>query len=394
MTRCPVCGGTARILFERANQPGSVHMPEGDAATLAMALCPDCGFCFNRDAFADSQAFTAWLAPAYRSYQLLDNDLHGFPLVDERTRTAGRFLDAHCPWSDMEHVLEVGSNRGDFLAFLRQDHPGLHLLGVESSRLSLVGVPTLFHDVRDLWFSPSFDLAIARQVLEHMADPVEFTAHLAGFLRPGGRLYYEIPLLENELNEGVEPFVAEHVGFWSEWSLARLGERAGLVLEAVDLTYQMSALFRRPGPDEVRERDGTTRWPDRGATRAALVRGFLDGVETSQEEWRKWTQAGGEIRFYGASNVFLAMCALLAERWGRDVLQGCRLSLADDSPGRWGKRVGGLTVAALEDHTPKGPTLWVVCAMYRYHRARMVPRVRERMRQGDRLFAMWTELGA
>ncbi|GAB6038267.1 hypothetical protein JCM15519_28260 [Fundidesulfovibrio butyratiphilus] len=393
MIACPVCGGPSRVLFERGGQSGSVHMPAGDTVTLALALCPDCGFCFNRDAFADPGAFLSWLAPAYRSYTLLDNDLHGFPLVDERTRAAERFLDAHCPWPEMENVLEVGSNRGDFLAFLRQRHAGVHLLGVESSPLALVGVPTLFHDVRELRFSPTFDLVIARQVVEHVADPVDFTAHLAGFLRPGGRLFYELPLLENDLDEGVDPFVVEHVGFWSERSLARLGARAGLVLEAVDLTYQMSALFRRLGPGEVSPGDAMERWPDRGALRAGLVRRFLDGVEKSQEQWRKWVEQGGEIRFYGASNVFLAVHGVLAERWGRDVPDACRQSLADDSPSRWGSLVGGLAVTPLEDHAPKGPVLWVVCAMYRYHRATMVPRVRQRMRPGDRLFTMWTELG-
>jgi len=360
-------------------------MPPGQTVELAIAGCRDCGFFWNVDAFADPVAFTALLAPAYRAYNLLDNDLHGFPLVDERTRTAKGFLDAHCHWPALSYVVEVGSNRGDFLAYLKQCHAHLQLLGVESSPLSLVGVPTLFNDVHDIHFSPSFDLVIARQVLEHMADPLRFLLHLASFVREGGWLLIEVPVLENELAEGVDPWVVEHVGHYSARALEVLGQRAGLTLVAVEDSYQFSALFRRaPHPGPLFTGISNARWEQ--------VRAFLAGVEEQQARWREWAEQGGAICFYGASNVYLAISAALRQAWGEDFWRDCRLTLVDDSPSRHAEEVGGLRVQSLESYAPEGKTLYVVCAMYQYHRQKMVPRVLARMGPEDRLSAMWTPL--
>lgn|GEM_PF-1415114 len=399
MSRCPVCGADAAskavtpAVFRRANQPGSVHMPQsGQGASVGRELvvsgCKACGFFWNAAAFADPAEFSAWMAPAYQSYTLLDNDLHGFPLVDGRTRTAAGLLDAHCHWPAMRSVLEVGSNRGDFLAFLQQRHPHVQLMGVESSPLSLVGVPTLFNDVHDLRFSPSFDLVIARQVLEHMADPLRFARHVASFVRPGGWVLWEVPLLENDLAEGVDPWLMEHVGYYSPRALELLGRAAGLSLAGEDRSYQLTMLFRKALADTAAPAPRTSL----GNARWHMVEDFLAGVEERQQQWRAWVEQGGEICFYGASNIYLAIGAVLRSAWGEDFWNRCRLSLADDSPGRQGESVGGLRVQTLESIRPSGRALFVVCATYRYHREKMLPRVRERLRPGDRLYAMWTPL--
>ncbi len=382
---CPICSAQAQVAFTRRGQPASVHMPPAHTMDLAVAGCRSCDFFWNVEAFADPEGFSAWMAPAYQSYTLLDNDLHGFPLVDERTRTAERFLDAQCPWKDMGHVLEVGSNRGDFLAYLQQRHPHLHLMGIESTPLSLVGVPTLFHDVHQVRLSPSFDLVMARQVLEHMTDPERFLARLASFAREDGWVLMEVPALEVELDEGVDPWVLEHVGHYSERALELLGRRVGLELAATDKSYQMSALFRKT-------QAGGAPWTTVDNARWDRLPGFLARVEATAKTWRHWAEQGGELCFYGASNVFLAITAELRQLWGEEFWSRCRLSLADDSPGRLGQVVGGLKVEALDGLRPERPALYVVCAMYRYHRMKMVPRVRGRMRAQDRLFAMWTPL--
>jgi len=385
--QCPMCGSPAETVFRRQNQLGSVYLPPGQRVDLHVGGCRNCDFFWNVDAFADPAAFTAWVTPAYQSYRLLDNDLHGFPLVDPRSVTAADFLDVHCPWQDMRHVLEVGSNRGDFLAYLQQRHGYLQLLGVESSPLSLVGVPTLFHDVHDLRFSASFDLVVARQVLEHMADPVRFLSRLASFLRPGAWLMVEVPELETELDEGVDPWVVEHVGHYSGQALELLGRRVGLSLEALDRTYQMSALFRKVDcpvqrPDTLGQVPGHGRWE--------RVSAFCDLVGKRQAQWREWAAAGNEICFYGASNVFLAMSAVLRERWGEAFWKQCRLALIDDYSGKHGSVLEGLRVQSLDEYRPSGPTAYVVCAMYRYHRQKMTPKVGRRLRPGDQLYEMWT----
>jgi SAM-dependent methyltransferase len=379
---CPVCGHPAVEILKRPRQLGSVHMDSKTTMDMRLMGCHCCDFVWNATAFDQSLQFEAWMASAYNSYQLLSNELHNFPLVDARAQMAESFLNQNCHLNHVRHVLEVGSNRGDFLAYLKSCHSHINVMGVDSSKIALTGVPTIRGDIRAIRFEQQFDLVIVRQVLEHIPEPNTFLIHLASLITDGGYLLIEVPDLENDLDDGVDPWVMEHVGHYSENSLYRLASRAGLTLLNIDREYQLMALFiKDPARSGLQRTVAHGRW-DR-------IQAFKKRVLTCQSEWLDLVHQGWELCFYGASNVFLAVSGVLNQLWKQEWTL-CSKSLVDDYASKHKTLIGGIRVQSFDDfHTP-AKCIYIVCAMYRYHRQKMLSRIYCRLQQKDRVYAMWT----
>lgn len=91
-------------------------------------------------------------------------------------------------------LLDVGTGYGYLPALLR-DRYGIRVTGVDLSRREVdFAVNTLQLDVHcgrlaDAPFEPeSFDVVSSFEVIEHVADPVDFVQQLAARARPGGRI--------------------------------------------------------------------------------------------------------------------------------------------------------------------------------------------------------------
>ncbi|HEV3166914.1 MAG TPA: class I SAM-dependent methyltransferase, partial [Isosphaeraceae bacterium] len=135
-------------------------------------------------------------------------------------------------------VLEIGGGDGLFASLL-ESH-GCHVTLVEPApracqaarerglRCVIEGYLTAetFPEAR-------FDAVVARHVLEHIPQPVDFLALLRAQLVPGGRLFIEVPNLDGTVAQGRhQDFYAEHLSYFQPRSLAAAVSEAGLeVLE-------------------------------------------------------------------------------------------------------------------------------------------------------------------
>lgn len=128
-----------------------------------------------------------------------------------------------------------------------------------------------------------------------------------------------------------------------------------------------------------------TGWSDR----LERIRAFSEKVVLSQQEWRELTEQGAELCFYGASNVFLAVSGVLQQIWEGQWEASCK-SLIDDYPHKHQSLINGIKVQAWDTFTPKNTCIYIICAMYRYHRQKMLQKVLDRLRPQDRLYTMWT----
>lgn len=101
----------------------------------------------------------------------------------------------------VRRMLDVGCNYGFGMDLGRFLH-GWEVVGVEPSLAGRRGAAELGLDVRDGYldasttFEAPFDLVLASEVVEHVADPLEFLRTLARHLAPGGVLVLTTPAAE------------------------------------------------------------------------------------------------------------------------------------------------------------------------------------------------------
>ncbi len=211
--------------------------------------CNHCGLIFLDVRFDDSEMsalYTGYRDAEYTAlrvrfepdYQMRNDDLLGgyayIPHVEE-------FLRARI--GDVESVLDWGGDTGVNTPFRHQ--AAVHHVYDISGKPVIAGVQSV--EVAEAMAS-EYDLVVLSQVLEHVPFPREVVADVAAALGPNAVLWVEVPH-EAVIREAVDPENAyldkrhwhEHVNFFTDDSLVRLLESAGLeVMERTTFTVTVS----------------------------------------------------------------------------------------------------------------------------------------------------------
>lgn len=131
-------------------------------------------------------------------------------------------------------VLDVGSGRGDFSQLVQQ-RDSLSLDIYPYPEVDIVCNLTHVNPFRE----NSFDAIVLMNVLEHVFDTQIFLNALVKILKPGGKLFVAVPFL---LKVHQAPF--DFVRF-TEFSLQRLGEERGLVIDSLEGYYDPMFLLEQ-----------------------------------------------------------------------------------------------------------------------------------------------------
>lgn len=369
---CPACdGATVERFLDRPRHAFSVFwkdietIPELDGR---FDSCPACGHVFLASAYIGT-AYAAAAEALYEGYALLDGDARPFPQRDPHYVGAVEYLRGRMDFSARGNVLEIGSNRGDFLYLLREAAPGYAVLGLEPSRLPFYGVPTVGGRFDQVRLGGKFDLIVARHMLEHVADPLSVLRGLTALLADDGRLFLEVPNMHYDMAHTIECFIPEHIHHFCERSLAALLARAGLVVTDCDRSrpegLRLMAAAGRPGSLEGFPRLG----------KDALDH-FRQAMDDTVRRFLTWIDQGRRPVFYGFGNIFLdvlAQCCLhrpLAELLEAGVI------LVDDTPAKIGRSFRGIPIKAPDEGLGAGRLAVMVCTMNPSHRRAMRDRVR------------------
>jgi SAM-dependent methyltransferase len=294
---CPVCGQASEAPFvEVDGLPAHVGVLWRSAAGAAAAprgpmrmhCCAGCGYVWNA-------AFDPGLLDYEQEY---DNALHGSSLFREFEAATVAHLVERYGLKGRE-VVEVGCGDGRFLGLLctAGDNRGVGFEpGARAERRApeadervdvLAEAYTADHPRR------GGDLLAARQVLEHMADPVGFLATLRrGIGERGTALYVDVPngaRLTDDL--AFWDLMYEHCGSYVEPALRAAAEAAGFAVMEVRPAHSGQFLVLEATPAPVAGTAGAAggpapRRPDEAAPYVERVARFGAAFGRRVAEWR------------------------------------------------------------------------------------------------------------
>jgi len=369
---CPACGGemTERFL-DRPHHALSVFWPHADAIPDVHGRfdrCPACGHVFLVSATTDP-AYAAAAATLYQGYELLQREARPFPQRDAHYAGAVDYLRDRLNFSGQGNVLEIGSNRGDFLYLLREAAPGYAVLGLEPSVLPFYGVPTVGGFFGQVRLGGRFDLIVSRHMLEHVTDPLAVLRGVTALLADTGQVFLEVPNMHYDMAHTVECFIPEHIHHFCERSLAVLLERAGLVITDSDRSRPEGLrLLAKPGRPDSLERFVRLD--------AADMLRFREAMEHTVQQFLAWIDQGRRPVFYGFGNIFLDVLAECCRHRPLEHLLAAGALLVDDTPAKIGRTFRGLPIVAPAEGLAAGDLAVMVCTMNPSHRRAMVERVR------------------
>jgi len=149
--------------------------------------------------------------------------------------------------SGAHRILDVGCGSGRFLDYLRSRLGGAALYGYDLNeglvaQLAKRGFGTLPNDpVRfdeALAGQPPFDAICMLQILEHVADPVNFLEKFLRLLKPGGLLIVTTPNAAGPIRffpDALTEIPPHHVTRWTERAFAALLPKLGASIRSVKI---------------------------------------------------------------------------------------------------------------------------------------------------------------
>lgn len=224
---CPMCGSSSN----RVDDAKNIHPDK--PVTFELRACVACGHCWTSP--FPSQRFLDHL---YRSgsHSVIGEgwDLEQkvrFTVPEDMVRAATcRLVPGH--------YLEVGVGKGLLYSTYLQD--GWQCQGVEPGEWGS-SLPGVVSSMGDLPANASFDVVVALDVLEHVADPVGMLREIRPRMALEARIYLAFPnrdSLRFALQKGKWRMVRPigHVHFFSKRSVVKMLSRSGLVTESIRTT--------------------------------------------------------------------------------------------------------------------------------------------------------------
>ena len=337
---CPVCRGNSLHEFLRRNavpvhqnlvlasQKEALKVVRGD---LALTLCNDCGFVFNKEFDHSKLAYGV----DYDNVQSHSSYFARY-MVDLAEYLLREINVRSC------RIVEVGCGKGEFLRLLVA-HPGYGNTGVGFDP-SYVG-PESDLDER-LRFEGRFydesctdvpaDVVVCRHVIEHVPQPLELLGSVRMALQNAHapRIYFETPCVEWILrNRVIWDFFYEHCSLFSDFSLRLAFDRAGFAVHKVRHVFGGQYLWLEAS---LAETSGDF-VADAGSI-PTLTHQFAEEEAHLRTEWRSRLVAlseQGKVAIWGAGAKGTTFVHL--------VDPDCRLvdCLVDLNPNKQGKYVPG-----------------------------------------------------
>lgn len=260
---CPICGCRDYVSVWRSESPilpiVSVSRPSfADLfSDIDIAICSACGHVFNCAFEPDA------VGTMYGDVALTNIPVD--PSMNKRLEDLAAWLPPEIV--ENRNVVEIGAGGGHLARLLART--ARQVLVIEPCRaLTKDMLPERnIHLIHDLFPTPESteraDLLVARQVLEHVPEPLSFLNAVSAALNDGGYAYIEVPGSEYiERHGALLDLHAQHVHYFDEPTLTGLADSVGLSMVRSHLIkdgHDFGILFKRTRSREV---EGRPRKPE------------------------------------------------------------------------------------------------------------------------------------
>lgn len=156
-------------------------------------------------------------------------DVEPDALFTRQSKTSGKLLAMLAPHMPKGgKVLDYGSGAGGRMEAFKQAGYDVYLQDFDKNYLNY----GLAKGMKEFTKDVKYDMVIFSHVIEHINHPVEFLKNLSDLLAPNGKIYLEVPLIENTKNGLLGDFHLAHKFYFTSESLSYLGHMAGFGNEA------------------------------------------------------------------------------------------------------------------------------------------------------------------
>jgi len=336
---CPACG-TRHSTPIRAVE---LKIPDNLALQRSFTInsCTACGMIFHDIRPQDERE------TYYETYT--GEDIADYPVSSDQRAFNDLtldFLQRNASLTPETAILDVGCSFGiTLLALKSRGFDNLHAIDPDRSAIAYLrrqGVEGRTGSATERFadLEGRFDLIILRHVLEHLEHPINAIANVATWLKPGGRIYIELPDLERYPECAPFPgyfFEFEHINHFCRGSLLNLMRHFSLLQyeSTPDIYPCLRALFE-PAilPRPLLRDEAGARFVEASLEQpTAAGRHTLDKIATLE---------GRDVALWGVSTLAYRMLT-------HTPLQHCRIRhLVDRDPARQGEQLMGLPITAPE----------------------------------------------
>lgn len=237
--KCRLCGNETKILTDQLRRGKGV-----------VYFCDRCQYGMLEPVFEDAaDYYDKEYRKAFKDI-LSEEKETAKEIFDIRSKYQKDRLDVISQYYDVNrNFLEIGSSAGQFLWHVKDKFGELAGIELDTScaafcreLLASGGVKTTIYtdSMEDIRWKPeeTFDYIAFFQVLEHITDPVQFMRNVRERLKDDGRVFIEVPNLDDPLRSlwdvpEYEKFYYHeaHLSYFSEKSLGLLLETCGFSAE-------------------------------------------------------------------------------------------------------------------------------------------------------------------
>lgn len=218
---------------------------------LPTVMCDHCGLLYTNPMPTEAELNTYYEKYYRFDYQLAATAPKRKHIVKRQREARARAVHLEGLLSEGARTLDFGAGSGEFVTLMLEKgfdahgfEPGetyaTHAIGRLGDRIRL----TTWQAAQ---YGAEFDLVTCFHVLEHLSAPIPALRRMAGWLRPGGRLYIEVPdMISGLAHKGFGGLHFAHVLGFNHDNLAlaaaRIGLRRAKVISPTGIIFEHGAV--------------------------------------------------------------------------------------------------------------------------------------------------------